>query len=639
MKADDKMDGYYDKQFIAVVPDKTEEEKIIVNKEINRYIYKTIISKPTDELLCEINKIISNANISGIITRGSLAHFLFTKNISVPIFDLKFDFISLLKSIEECSKNGYKKICIFEIGYSSSEKKSKEVSLHTYMGDYEFYYYKMIDNNAIESIISDMAKKQTVDVIIGDVAPTRIAGKYNIPVVHINIDVNSWEETITLARHSTDIAMKAKSKNNFIEIITNIVSEAVIIVDSDGNIKRFNKQAEKLFFKDEIHMNISDIFNLPIENLLSAPANTVLKNQDNNFVVNNIPVIMDKEQLYSIIINNVAYVENLELSIRKQNKQKGLTAKLSFKDIIYKDSNTKKIVEISKKYAKSNGTIIIYGESGTGKEVFASSIHNESLRSSGPFVAINCASFNENLIESELFGYEKGAFTGALSSGKKGLFEIAHNGTLFLDEIGELPINLQAKLLRVIQEKEIMRIGGDKIIPVDVRIVSATNKNLKSMVKDKLFREDLYYRLALLEIELLPLRKRQNDIVPLFTSFLAEIADQENKSVYWDDISIFDSLLSYDWPGNIRELRNFAERIIILANKNKITKNFINDMISQKYDTDNIPTYSANITNNLKEFESSYIYFLLHKFGEDKDKLCEYLNISKTTLWRKLNMM
>lgn len=638
LKEVDKM-HLYDKQFIAVVPDENETRKITENKEVSQFIYKTIVSKPNEELLTEINRIITDVNISGIITRGSLAHYLFSKKVPVPIFDLKFDFISLLKSIEKCSNNGYRKICIFEIGYSNSEEKSKELSLYTRMENYELYYYKMLENSVIESIISNMAKNKTVDVIIGDIEPTRIARKYNIPVVHINIDDSSWEETINFARHSTDITMKAKSKNNFIEIITNIVTEAVIIVDSIGNIKRYNMQAEQLFFKNENYINITEIFDISIDSLLTAPANSILSNQNNNYVVNNIPVIMDKEQLYSIIINNVKYVENLEMSIRKQNKQKGLTAKAYFKDIIYKDTNTKKIVEISKKYSKSNGTIIIYGESGTGKEVFASSIHNESLRSKGPFVAINCASFNENLIESELFGYEKGSFTGALNSGKKGLFEIAHNGTLFLDEIGELPLNLQAKLLRVIQEKEIMRIGGDKIIPIDVRIISATNKNLKSMVENKLFREDLYYRLALLEIELIPLRNRPNDIIPLFTSFLTKIANQENKSVYWDDTSIFNSLLSYDWPGNIRELRNFAERVIILANKNKITKHFINEMLSQKHNShNNISNFSTSITNNLKDLEKSYIEFLLNRFNNDKEKLCEYLEISKTTLWRKLNM-
>lgn len=630
------MDNKFDKQFIAIVPEKIEEEKIISNKEIERYIFKTIISKPNEELLVRINDILKNNNISGIITRGSLAHFLFN-NIPIPIFDLKFDFTTLLAILEQCSLKNFKKICIFEIAYDISGVYSQNIFTHNYMGDYEFYYFKMYSYSDVESAISNLVKSKSIDVLVGDVEPTRIASKFDIPVMHINIDENSWSDTINMARHSSDLTMKAKSKNNFIEIITNIVSEAVILIDDVGIIKRYNLQAEKLFFKEDNYTNVKDIFNISIETLLATTANNVMKIQDNNYIVNLIPVILENEQLYAIIINNVKYVENLEMSIRTQNKERGLTAKTFFKDIIYKDSKTKKIVETSKKYAKSNGTVIIYGESGTGKEIFASSIHNESLRSNGPFVAINCASFNENLIESELFGYEKGSFTGALNSGKKGLFEIAHNGTLFLDEIGELPLNLQAKLLRVIQEKEIMRIGGGKIIPVDVRIIAATNKNLKSMVKNNFFREDLYYRLALLEIDIPPLRDRPLDIVPLFISFLVEFTEHENKSIYWDELSSFDPLLSYDWPGNIRELKNMAERVVILTDENKVNKNFISDMISEKYGADSSPEYTTRITNDLKEFESDYINYLLHKFGDNKYKLCEYLNISKTTLWRKLN--
>jgi len=206
-----------------------------------------------------------------------------------------------------------------------------------------------------------------------------------------------------------------------------------------------------------------------------------------------------------------------------------------------------------------------------------------------------------------------------------------------LDEIGELPLNLQAKLLRVIQEKEIMRIGGDKIIPVDVRIIAATNKDLKQMVKKNLFREDLYYRLALLEIDIPPLRDRPNDIIPLFITFLTEIAEQENKSIYWDDISIFNLLLTYDWPGNVRELKNFCERVVILSDENKLTYSFIVSMISQKHNIESTPTYTTEITDNLRELEVNYVNFLLHKFGNDKEKLCNFLNISKTTLWRKLS--
>lgn len=631
------MGNEYEKQFLAVIPDIEEIDKINSNNEIKRYIYRTIISKPCKELLSEIEDILKVANISGIITRGSLAHFLFSNNIPVPIFDLKFDLPTLFKILEQCSKNNYKRICIFEIAYDSSDIYSENLFTHNYFGDYELYYYKMLDYNEVEKTISQLAKDKSIDVMIGDVEPTRIARKYNIPVYPITIGVNSWKEAINQARHSTEIALKEKSKNNFIRVVTNLMSEAVIIVDSIGTIKRFNLQAEKLFFKNDDFNNIQEIFKLEMNELLAAPANYIVKHKENNYVINIIPVILENEQLFAIIINNTKYVENLEMSIRTQNQQKGLTAKVSFNDIVCKDVTMKKIVDIAKKYAKSNRTIIIYGESGTGKEVFASSIHNESLRADGPFVAINCAALNENLIESELFGYEKGAFTGALSSGKKGLFELAHNGTLFLDEIGELPLNLQAKLLRAIEEKEIMRIGGNKVIPVDVRIISATNKNLKELVKEKQFREDLYYRLALLEIEIPPLRHRPNDIIPLFISFLTQIAEEEKKSIYWDDPSIFDPLLNYDWPGNARELRNFAERVVILADKNKLESGFIKEMMGQKFNTDNTANYTIPITNNLKELEKKYIKFLLDKFGGNREKVCEFLNISRATLWRKLS--
>ena len=629
------MENRYDNKFLAVVP--AENLNITGDKEIERYFYKIIVSQPNEHLIKTINEIINTVSIYGIITRGSLANYLYVNNLPVPIFDLQFDFKSLMTIFEQCNAKGYKKICIFEIGYKDSENTAQNQYSHTNMGDYEFLYYKIFDDSDIEAIIYDISKNKNADVIIGDVKPAELAIKFDIPVIRIDVTIDAWQKTINQACHSTDIAMKEKSKNNFIELITNIISEAVIIIDGSGNVRRYNLQAEKLFFRGTNYSNIIDIFKIEIDELLSAPANDVIKVQEINYVVNILPIIIENEQMYSVIINNVAYVENLELSIRKHNQNKGLIAKTYFKDIIYKDNETKRVIETAKKYAKSNGSIVIYGETGTGKEVLASSIHNESLRSDGPFVAINCASFNENLIESELFGYEKGSFTGALSSGKKGLFEIAHNGTLFLDEIGELPISLQAKLLRVIQEKEIMRIGGDKVIPVSVRILSATNKDLKKMVKNNLFREDLYYRLSLLEIKLPPLRDRTEDIIPLFTSFLKEISEEEGKSIYWDDESVFSPLLNYEWPGNIRELRNFAERIIILSERNKISLDFIKRIISEKYDVDSTPEYSTKITNDLKELESNYISFLLNKFGGDKEKLCEYLNISKTTLWRKLN--
>ncbi len=210
----------------------------------------------------------------------------------------------------------------------------------------------------------------------------------------------------------------------------------------------------------------------------------------------------------------------------------------------------KKSKDLGKKISKSDYTVLITGESGTGKELMAQSIHNESLRSKQPFIAINCAAMPENLLESELFGYEEGAFTGALKGGKKGLFEQAHNGTIFLDEIGDMPIYLQTKLLRVLQENQVMRVGGESVIDIDVRVVAATNKNLLEMIRQEKFRADLYYRINVLPINIPSLRERKEDISMMLNYFMKKkrhISD-EAKEI----------LNKYSWPGNIRELKNTA---------------------------------------------------------------------------------
>ena len=412
----------------------------------------------------------------------------------------------------------------------------------------------------------------------------------------------------------------------------------MIIADADGLIQKFNLPAERLLLLEKAHpSSVRDVFGQDLTQILRLPANHLFTLDERNFVINTIPHTMGNNPMYALILSSTNEVERLEMSIRKQNRARGLTAKFSFSEMICQAPATQQVVYVGRKYAKSNGTVIIYGETGTGKEVFASSIHNESSRADGPFVAINCAAFNENLIESELFGYEKGSFTGALSSGKRGLFELAHRGSLFLDEIGELSLGLQAKLLRVLQEKEIMRVGGDKIIPIDVRIIAATNQDLRKMVAQKKFREDLYYRLALLELDLPPLRERREDIIPLFTSFLSDIAEREHRAIFWESPQIFEPILAYDWPGNIRELRNFSERVVLLSEEYRLKREFISDLMRLKQTNTSSGRWEAHITNDLKELESNYLEFLLARFGGDREALCAYLGISRSTLWRKLS--
>ncbi|MDM8127836.1 sigma 54-interacting transcriptional regulator, partial [Paraclostridium benzoelyticum] len=261
-------------------------------------------------------------------------------------------------------------------------------------------------------------------------------------------------------------------------------------------------------------------------------------------------------------IQEITYIKKLEQNLSKKLRDKGQVARYNFNDIKTESIKMKKSKDLGKKISKSDYTVLITGESGTGKELMAQSIHNESLRSKQPFIAINCAAMPENLLESELFGYEEGAFTGALKGGKKGLFEQAHNGTIFLDEIGDMPIYLQTKLLRVLQENQVMRVGGESVIDIDVRVIAATNKNLLEMIRQEKFRADLYYRINVLPINIPSLRERKEDISMMLNYFMKK---KRNISDEAKEI-----LNKYSWPGNIRELKNTAMYIDIMCMDDKV---------------------------------------------------------------------
>jgi transcriptional regulator with PAS, ATPase and Fis domain len=251
-----------------------------------------------------------------------------------------------------------------------------------------------------------------------------------------------------------------------------------------------------------------------------------------------------------------------ELKYYKTKVQPDLKSKHHFNDLIGNSPSFLAAKKLAQRISGSDSSVLLIGESGTGKELFAHSIHNDSNRSSLPFVAINCASIPEHLLESELFGYEEGAFTGAKKGGKKGQFEIANNGTLFLDEIGDMPLSMQSKLLRVLQEKEIQRIGGQKSIPVNVRIIAATHRDLEKMVEEGKFRQDLYYRLNVIKIDIPPLRKRKDDIELISMSLLKKLEGRFYRKGIELSPEVMEKLMQHSWPGNIRELENVLERCI-----------------------------------------------------------------------------
>jgi two-component system response regulator AtoC len=312
--------------------------------------------------------------------------------------------------------------------------------------------------------------------------------------------------------------------------------------------------------------------------------------------------------------------ENISLHQRLEERYR-------FENIIAKSPKMQQVIEVIKVVAKSNATVLITGESGTGKELVARAIHSQSYRKDKPFIAVSCAALPESLLESELFGHEKGAFTGAHVQ-RRGKFEIANRGTLFLDEIGEMSANIQVHLLRVLEEKEFTRVGGNELIKVDVRVISATNKDMKKAVASGQFREDLYYRLNVVTIELPPLRERKEDVPLLAQHFLKKFAVENQKEITGFSPEASDFLLKYDWPGNVRELENAIERAVILVKNSYIDAA---DMPQENLQL----VQSAPVGKSLEEVEKEHILNILKESGGNYSKAARILGISRITLYNK----
>lgn len=371
-------------------------------------------------------------------------------------------------------------------------------------------------------------------------------------------------------------------------------------------------------------------------------------------LVNVAPVTVDGELRGSVaVIHDLSEIRNLTDELNQVKKRmRHLEAKYTFEDIVGKSRPMIIAKEQAIKAASTPATVLLHGESGTGKELFAHAIHNHSDRKNRQFIRVNCSALTETLLESELFGYEGGAFTGASKKGRKGLFEEADRGTIFLDEIGMMSMNLQAKLLRVLQEKEIVRVGGNESIDIDVRVISATNINLENAVKDGRFREDLYYRLYVIPIFIPPLRDRKEDIKPLVSNIIRKCNQEFGRNIKGASPEVIEILLNYSWPGNIRELENVIERAVINM---KLTDDFMNasyipefvSLTKQKVFKDEKEYQKENIINTKeenikclknikKQTEKDAILNTLKAFNGDCKKSAEQLGISIRTLYYKM---
>lgn len=433
-----------------------------------------------------------------------------------------------------------------------------------------------------------------------------------------------------------------KDRESTLNTIIDNISKGVIISDCNNVIIKINNIASaklklksdvlgktmKLVSQNDYLMN-EEVFNMVIENEEYNVAGKIIPLKSFNKTRSNAFVFEDVKK----ISRNILEITSSDNMITLENIHGTSIATQSLKENIQKIANT-------------NSTVLITGESGTGKELVARSLHSHGNRRNKPFVVINCSAIPDTLLESELFGYVKGAFTGANQNGRMGKFELANTGVIFLDEIGDMPLYLQAKILRVIQEKKIERIGSNKSIDLDIKIIAATNVDLEKKIMEQKFRGDLYYRLNVIPIKLLPLRERKEDIIPIINSLIDKYNRLSDKYVHSIDEDVKKALISYEWPGNVRELENVMELMINMSGSNGIISlDLLPENILHHSDTDNssaIDELLFNDKSELEDFEKIekvYIEKSLKKYGNDtenKKYIADKMNIGLTTLYRKM---
>lgn len=569
-----------------------------------------------------------------IISRGG-TYQMIKEAVSVPVVEIQVSAYDILRALKSYLGTGE---IIGAVGY-----ENVVYGVETLAEILDINIYKVIfrDEDEAPRQVYEAAQKG-IKTFVGDTIGIRTVTEMGLSGSLITSGKEAILQAIEEAFRVMQVRTQEKARAEQLKAIIDFVHDGIMAVDSEANITIFNRMAENIFRKSGAEIAgknvISVIETSKLPEVLKTGKPQIGELQqvgDIMIATNRVPIVVDGRVFGAVAtFQDVTQIQKMEQKIRRELYHKGLVAKYNFEDIVHKSRVMEETIGQAKRYAHLDSTVLILGETGTGKELFAQSIHNESPRSKGPFVAINCAALPENLLESELFGYVEGSFTGARKGGKMGLFEMAHKGTIFLDEIGDMPLNLQSRLLRVIQEKEVMRIGDDRIIPVDVRIIASTNRNLEESIARGEFRKDLYYRLNILSLHLPPLRERKEDIKPLAEYFLRVYARKMRKDLKGITEEALMGLIKYDYPGNVRELEGILERAVALSNGMFIDIGDIKDIKSERNDTEG---YVTNDMVTIKDVESMLINRAMELSGNNKTKAAKLLGINRTTLWRKLN--
>ncbi len=575
-----------------------------------------------------------------VVSRGGTADAI-KQHLQVPVVEIAVSAFDLVRTIAQARNYGS---IIGVVGFRNViyGSKSLEQVLDVTIRELE------INSPAEVPAAIATAREAGVEVIVGDAVSVRCSREAGLPALLVTSGKEALAGALREARELALIRRKERARARQFNVILDFTYEGIIATDQAGRITLVNPAAEKILGVAAGHLlgrlageALPGLALKQVQDTGQSRLGEMHRVGSTLVVQNAVPVVADGEMVGVVAtFQDASYLQAVETKVRQELYLKGHVAQFTLADIATRSPSMQRVLAQAREFAAAEATVLITGETGAGKEMIAQGVHNASSRKGGPFVAVNCAAVPKSLLESELFGYEEGAFSGARRGGKKGYFELAHGGTLFLDEIGELPLDLQARLLRVLQQKAVMRVGGDRVIPVDVRIIAATHRNLEQCVAVGAFRQDLYYRLNVLRLNLPPLRDRLEDIPLLVGLLVDKICSRTGRLPPVIGEEVLHLFRCYPWPGNVRELENILERLVVLCGGRPVSPDEIREMLAGVTEAGPggvvADTLTIELAGTLAEMERAIIQHTLAATAFDREETCRRLGISRTTLWRRL---
>ncbi|MFL9984834.1 propionate catabolism operon regulatory protein PrpR [Paraburkholderia sediminicola] len=590
-----------------------------------------------------------------VIAGGSNGAYLKTR-VSVPVVLIGPTGFDVMHALARARRDGAK-VALVTHGETPDEVRR---FIAAYGIDVTFASYQSAQD--AESVVLDL-RDRGVDAVVGPGLIADLAANAGMGAVFLYSRASvraAFDTALEVAQATRRETVRRQRLDNLLQHLR----DGVVALDAQGRVEAMNQRLASVLGIDAAQAVGRALLELAPDlagSLPDADGDAFCTVRGASYVVHRGPLASSSSAAGTVLtFQESRAVERLDRTLRSRQRVQQFSARYQLGDIVGVSDSIERVRTLVQRYAKSDATVLILGESGTGKEMVAQSMHQLSARRDFAFVAINCGAFPEALLESELFGYEEGAFTGARKGGKAGLIEVAHRGTLFLDEIAEMPLSLQSRLLRVLQEREVVRLGSTEPTRVDIRVVAATHRALTEGIETGSFRADLYYRLNILSIALPPLRERPADLLPLAVELLLQAASREPRlTARLPDAdaarrvlaSLSEPLKRYTWPGNVRELQNVIERIAVEladadtstdsngAAETLFTREILRTVAPEIFEQPHTRTKKAALTlrERSRHVEADEIRAALAACDGDRDAVCQALGISKTTLWRKLN--